>query len=70
MHNNAKEVIRTACEFMINHQDQAIHQAESRASEEDSARWPVVVDTIRMLSDSTFMPCVRPPKFYLGGSAA
>ena len=63
MYQDARSVIRTACELLINYQEEAVQQAELRARDEESARWPVVADTIRMLSDAAFMPFLRPPKF-------
>ncbi len=61
MYQDAKSVIQTACEFLINYQDEAVQQAELRARDEESARWPVIADTIRMISDAAFMPFFRPP---------
>lgn len=63
MYQDAKSVIRTACELLINYQDEAVQQAELRARDEESAMWPVVADTIRLLSDAAFMPFAGPPKF-------
>ena len=56
---DAAAVIRAAVQMLANYEDEAVPRAEARARDLESdpagaARWHLVADTIRLLSDRGF----------------